>query len=84
MIQTAKPAPSSNNDAILAVFKVLSQILAVRLFLLLAVIGSFVLAYIAMNNDNAHSLMVLAVYLAFTVLPLVALDFMNKRHSSEG
>jgi hypothetical protein len=80
MTATANPGLSnkSNNEALLAVFKVLSQVLAIRLFLLLAVIGAFILAYIAMSSPDAHTLWVLGIYCAFTVLPLVFWDLASR------
>lgn len=67
-----------DNDALLAVFKVISQVLAIRLFLLLAVIGAFVLAYIAMQSTDIHTSWVLAIYSALTILPLVTWDIITK------
>lgn len=66
-------------DTILPVFGALAAILAVRLFLLFAVIGAFVLAYKALSDATGQGIYVLVAYCAFTVLPLVYLDIHGKR-----
>jgi hypothetical protein len=80
----ATPEPVKNHilsalDTFLPVFGALATILAVRLFLLLAIIGSFVLAKMAMKDTSDHSMYVLISYCLLTVIPLVYLDIHNKR-----
>jgi hypothetical protein len=75
---TSQPSNNEANLALLSVFKALSQILAIRLFLLLAVVGSFVLAYMAMSNPDPHSSWVLAIYNILTIIPLVTWDFLMR------
>ena len=55
--------------------RVISAILATRHLLLLSVIGSFVLAYLAMLDTTTHSIWVMVSYSVLTVLPLVFLSF---------
>ena len=80
MTRTEQPSNNSPSHAeILSVFKAISQILAVRLFLLLAVIGSFWLANEAISSTDSHSAWILTIYCALTILPLVVLDLMKNR-----
>lgn len=83
---TATPRTSSNKTdytAIVAVIRAISAILAIRLFLLLSVIGSFALAYLAMLDATPHSIWVLTVYCVLTVLPLVFLSFKDTEKAKE-
>lgn len=64
---------------ILPVFSALAAVLAVRIFLLFAVVGAFILAQAALDNGQTHSLYVLIAYCAFTILPLVWLDLQGRR-----
>ena len=81
--ETVALRTSSNNLAIVAVIRAISAILAIRLFLLLAVVGSFVLAYMAMADANPHSIWVLVAYCILTVLPLVFLAFKDTEKVKE-
>ncbi|MGB6501649.1 MAG: hypothetical protein WBG19_09705 [Thermoplasmata archaeon] len=74
---------SVDYSAIVAVIRAISAILAVRLFLLLSVIGSFVLAYLAMLDTTTHSIWVLVAYCVLTVLPLVFLSFKDTVKAKE-
>ena len=60
-------------------FRVISQILAVRFILLLAVVGGFALALIVLQNPTLISASVLAGYVISTVWPLVWLDVGARR-----
>jgi hypothetical protein len=73
-------APSTDNSAVISVFKAISHILAIRLFLLLSVIGSFVLSFMAMAASDSHSVWVLAVYNSLTTLPLVIWDLLARKN----
>ena len=80
------PEPKKNPvvetlNAFLPVFGALATILAVRLFLLFAVIGAFVLAQAALPDTTYHSMWVLVAYCSFTILPLVWLDLHGKKKS---
>lgn len=77
-IQNPQPSTKVNHAAIIAVLQAIAVILAVRLFLLLAVIGSFILAYSGLPATDNHSLWVLGIYCVFTVLPLVWLDMKTR------
>ena len=71
-------APSQN---LLLVYKAIAQVLAIRLFILLAVVGSFYLSYFAMGQENTHSLWALGIYCFFTILPLVYLEIVQRLKS---
>ena len=68
----AQPKISSNRSvdysAIVAVIRAISAILAVRLFLLLSVIGSFVLAFMAMAGRSAAFVLFIAFLGFFLVV----------------
>ncbi len=68
-------------NSLLPIFSALAAILAVRLFLLFAIIGAFVLAQTALADTTYHSLWVLTAYCAFTILPLVWLDLAGKKRA---
>jgi hypothetical protein len=76
---TEKNPVLSALDTFLPVFGALAAILAVRLFLLLAIIGAFVIAQMAMDDMTNHGLYVLIGYCGFTVIPLCWLDTYGKR-----
>lgn len=59
-------------------FKVAAKILAIRFFLFLSLIGSFVLAIIATNNQNSESLWVLLAYSFVTTFPLAVLEWKGR------
>ena len=79
------PEPEKENillrtfNELLPVFGALVAILAIRLFLLFAVVGAFILAQSALTDESTHGIWVLAVYCAFTILPLVAMDIVGKK-----
>ena len=66
-------------EAFLPVFGALAAIMAVRLFLALAIGGAFFLAWTAMSDTTDHGIWVLIAYCAFTILPLVYLDIYGKQ-----
>jgi cellobiose-specific phosphotransferase system component IIC len=68
-------------NSLLPIFAALASILAIRLFLLFAIIGSFILAQAALADMTDHGIWVLISYCAFTVLPLVYLDIHGKKGS---
>lgn len=59
---------------ILSAMAGLGSVLAVRLMLLLAVVGAFLLAYLAMTGTNTMGLYVLVAYALTIVAPLVWLS----------
>lgn len=80
----AMPSPPTTTDQPSNAHAILSQTLsviaaiagltAVRLLLLLSVIGAFYLATIAASNQSNASLFVMIAYSVLTVLPLVWLE----------
>lgn len=59
----------------LAVFQVAAKVLAIRFFLFLSLVGSFVLSIVATNNQNMQSAWVLVLYASVTTLPLTLLEW---------
>jgi hypothetical protein len=64
---------------VLAVFQAIATVLAIRLQLLLALLGAFVLAIMAMRDPSYLALAVLLVYSGLTVIPLVWLAWPGKK-----
>lgn len=64
-------------------FRVISQILAVRFILLLAVIGGFALALIVLQSATVIGASILAGYVVSTVWPLVWLDLGARRKETD-
>lgn len=81
--QEEQGIPEDNRDAeysaILAGFNVAARIIAVRLFLFLSLVGSFVLSVIATQNQSTLSVWIIGVFAAVTTLPLTVLEIKNKR-----
>lgn len=75
-VQQAKIVSTFNS--LLPVFSALAAVLAIRLFLLFAVVGAFILAQAAMTDSSNYKIYVLIAYCAFTVLPLVWLDIQGR------
>jgi hypothetical protein len=72
---TAAPSsPEPRPGPIVAAVKVIARILAVRLILLLSVLGGFVLGVMAMVAQSWPGLAILIAYALLTVLPLVWLE----------
>lgn len=67
------------NNAVLAVFKAIGMVLAVRLFLFLSLLGSFVLSLYAVHDKDSASLWVLIAYSFLTTGPLVLLEWKGKK-----
>lgn len=72
------PTAEVEYNALLAAFKVAARILAIRLFLFLSLIGSFVLSLIATTDGNPQSAYVLFLYACVTTLPLSILEYRNR------
>lgn len=79
---TSTPAPTTDQTAILAqtlgIISAIAALTAVRLLLLLAVVGAFYIAVLAATSPVQGPLFVLVAYAVLIVLPLVWLDS-NKR-----
>lgn len=76
MATTTTPPPEYVHRAawkagVLGALNALSLILAVRLTLLCAVSGAFVLAYLAIQNATPYQSLVLVIYTAVVVVPLI-------------
>ena len=74
-------SPTRFLESLLPVFTALAAILAVKVFLLFAIIGAFVLAQAALPDQTYHGMWVLISYCALTILPLVWLDVCGKKGS---
>jgi len=70
----APPAPSRQVDEqVLQIMGVLAQVLAVRVMLLLSVLGTFALAWRAMSNPSPMALLVVALLSVSSTGPLTYL-----------
>ena len=74
---TLTQSPRVYPEAVLATFDVISRVLAARVILLLSVSGSFVLAWMAMQNPTNLAIIIAAVYNVTIVAPLVWLTAMR-------
>lgn len=75
-----KPHPLINIlNSLVPVFTALAAVLAVRLFLLLAITGAFILAEKTLSDTSG--IWVLIAYCTFTILPLVWMDIHSKKGS---
>lgn len=66
-------------SAVIAMFKVASRILAIRLFLFLSLAGSFVLSIMANNSQTPQSAYILIIFACVTTLPLSILEIWGKK-----
>lgn len=84
-MQITPPAPQipkKKLDFITAIggaFAAIAAVLAVRVILLLSVIGAFVLGEIAMQSKDVYSLWVLGIFCGFTMPILSYLDIQTRR-----
>lgn len=82
---TPEPTTPAKDDkealymALQATFIVATRILAIRFFLFLSLVGSFVLSIIATNNQYPASAWVLILYALVTTLPLTVLEINGRR-----
>lgn len=79
MMSEPKSAPVNFLNTVFPPFAALAAILAIRLFLLFAIVGAFILAQTAMLDATNHGIYVLISFCVFTVLPLVWLDVYGKK-----
>jgi hypothetical protein len=75
--ETPTPKEPVDLSKITAVFNVAAKILAVRLFLFLSLIGSFVLSIIATFNGSLQSIGIVLLFACVTTLPLTILEWKN-------
>ena len=59
---------------VIASLTVITRILAVRLILLVAVLGSIALAFVVLNSSDVFHLVALGTYCAVVVVPIVLLS----------
>lgn len=74
----SEPKERIKIDSVLAMMNVVAKILAVRLFLFLSILGSFILALIADNNQSLQSIAVVVLFACVTTLPLTILEWRNR------
>jgi hypothetical protein len=67
------------SDVLLAAFAALGYAVSARALLFIALLGAFSLAVMAMLNQTIMAVVVLGLYCALTVLPLVFLELRAKR-----
>jgi len=73
------PAPDTRRaEATLATFRALGYVLSARALLLVAVLGGFVLAVMAMLHESPASLYVLVAWCCLTIGPIVALELRRR------
>jgi len=78
----APPVTPPRDRAFIGVLTALTHLLAARFLLLLAVVGAFILAVMAMPNGGYPGLAILIAYCSLTVLPLVYLDIETHRRGA--
>ena len=77
---TPSPTPSPYPTvAVLTVLRSIAMVLAIRLQLLWALAGAFILALLAMSQQSYIGLAILAAYCALTVIPLVVLAWPDRQ-----
>lgn len=76
-----EPKETVRIDSILAMMNVVAKILAIRLFLFLSIIGSFVLALMADGIQSLQSIIVVVLFACVTTLPLTILEWRNRSGS---
>lgn len=70
------PSPASNRaflETVLATLSAIAMMLSARLILLMTGIGSFILAYLAIQNATPMTLMAAGTYDVLVLIPMVAL-----------
>jgi len=72
--QTADPAPRGTDAAYIGALTAIASILAVRLLLLLAILGGFVIAVMALRDGGNQAAGVLVAYAVLILIPLVWLE----------
>lgn len=77
--QMIPPSKEVEYSAVLAAMQVAAKILAVRFFLFLSLVGSFVLAILAHNSQSTVSETIMVIYACVTTLPLTALELYRTR-----
>ncbi len=74
-----QPAPKSSSlGTAIEVFRALGFALSARAILLLAIVGAFVLAVMAMLSQTQEGLFVLVAYSCLTVIPAMILEIKRR------
>jgi len=79
--RAAQGATSRHSSALIATWMGIGTVLAIRLLLLLSILGAFTLAVMAMQKETNSSLFVLVSYSILVVLPLVYLSRFGRPES---
>lgn len=74
--------PKVDQSRILVAILAVSRVVAVRLQLLLSLMGAFVLALMAMSHQTMLGLAILGAYCALTVIPLVWLAWPDRQRGA--
>lgn len=86
--QTAETATNeairAMNTGLLSTWTGIGTVLAIRFLLMLALIGCFALAFMAMQQQTTASLLVLIAYSIFSVVPMVAISHFPKPGNRAG
>ena len=77
-VETPSPRSFPPPATLLAVFKAISMVLAVRFQLLLALIGAFAVTLLAMEQQSYIGLGILVAYCGLTVIPLILLAWPDR------
>lgn len=80
-LKKIEPRERIKIDSVVAMMNVVYKILAIKLFLFLSIIGSFILALIADNNQSLQSILVVVLFACVTTAPLTALEWRNRNGS---
>lgn len=77
--QTDKKPDTSYLSAISGAFSAIAMLLSVRLLLILAIAGAFILGEAAISVQSVYSLITLGIFCAFTMPFLTYLDIQTRR-----
>ena len=73
-----EPREPRTSEVLIAAFSALGYALSARALLMLALVGAFVLGFMAMLSDKPMSLAILAAYALLTVIPMVVLELRKR------
>lgn len=78
MVERVVERKPTQAEQINAAFMAIARVLACRLLLLLSLIGTFVLAFCAMQWQTTAGLLVMSAFAGFTIVPMVALEYLGR------